>query len=69
MKRTMELMIRVVCEEEGNGDGYNCDGNEGDGQATATRVMVMAKANNNQPATGAIQAGGGWQESINEAIA
>jgi hypothetical protein len=55
-KRTMESMTRVACNKEGNGG------------ATATRVMVTAKANNNQPATGATKAGGGWQESVNEAI-
>jgi hypothetical protein len=31
-------------------------------------VMVTAKVNNNQPATGATKAGGGWQESVDEAI-
>jgi hypothetical protein len=30
--------------------------------------MVTAKVNNNQTATGATKAGGGWQESVNEAI-
>jgi hypothetical protein len=66
-KRTMELMTSVACDEESNGDGYKSDGDKGDGQATVMRVMAMAKANNNQPATGAIKAGGGWRESTNKA--
>jgi hypothetical protein len=49
-------------------------------RATVARAMAMRvadkqwqqgrwqqKANNNQPATGSTKAGGGWQESINEA--
>ncbi len=32
----------MVCNEEGNGDGYKSDGNEGDGRATATRAILMA---------------------------
>ncbi len=63
----MELTTRVACNKEGDGDGYKSDGNKGDRQATATRVMVTAKANNNQPATGATKAGGGWGESIDKA--
>ncbi len=47
MKRMMESMTRVVCNEEGNDDGYKSNGDKGDGQATATRAMVTAKANNN----------------------
>jgi hypothetical protein len=58
---------RVVCNKEGDGDGGKSDGNEGGGQATATRAMVMEKANNNQPATELAKAGGGWQESVDEA--
>ncbi len=34
----------VACDEEGNGDGYKSDGNEGDGQAMGTRAMVTAMA-------------------------
>jgi hypothetical protein len=67
-KRTMELMARVACDKEGDGNGYKSDGDEGDGQVMATRVLVMAKANNNQPATGATKVGGGWQESVDEVI-
>jgi hypothetical protein len=67
-KRTKEMMTRVACNKEGNGNGYKSDGNKGDRQATATRVMVTAKVNNDQPATGATKVGGGWQESVNKAI-
>jgi hypothetical protein len=62
----MELMTRVACNEEGDGNGYKRNGNKGDGQATAMRVMAIAKANNNQQATGATKAGSGWQESIDK---
>jgi hypothetical protein len=58
---------RVACDEEGDGDGGKSNGDEGGGQATATRAMAMDKANNNQPATGLAKAGGGWQESVDEA--
>jgi hypothetical protein len=63
----MALATRVACDEEGDGDGGKSDGNEGVGRATAMRAMAMEKANNNQPATGLTKAGGGWQESVNEA--
>jgi hypothetical protein len=67
MKRMIESMTRVACNKEGNGNGYKSNCEEGDGQAMATRVMATAKANNNQPATRATKAGGGWRESIDEA--
>ncbi len=38
--RAIALATRVVCDEEGNGDGGKSDGNKGGGQATATRAMV-----------------------------
>ncbi len=38
------MVTRVVCDEEGNGDGYKSDGNEGDGRATVTRAMVTVMA-------------------------
>jgi hypothetical protein len=60
-------MTRVGCDEEGNGNCYKSNGDEGDEQATATRVMVMANVNINQTATGATKAGSGWQESIDKA--
>ena len=44
MTRMMMLVTRVACDEEGDGDGYKSDGNEGDGRATATRAMVTAMA-------------------------
>ena len=42
MTRMMMLVTRVACDEEGNGNGYKRDGDEGDGRATATRAMVTA---------------------------
>jgi hypothetical protein len=63
----MASATRVVCNEEGDGDGSKSDGNKGGGQATTTKVMAMEKANNNQPAMGLTKAGGGWQESVDEA--
>ncbi len=36
----MALATRVVCDEEGDGDGGKSDGNEGGGQATATRAIA-----------------------------
>ncbi len=44
MMRRMMLVARVACDEEGDGDGYKSDGDEGDGRATATRAMVTAMA-------------------------
>jgi hypothetical protein len=63
----MASATRVACNKEGNGNGGKSNGDRGGGQATATRVMAMEKANNNQAATGLTKAGGGWQESIDEA--
>jgi hypothetical protein len=31
MTRRMALVTRVACDEEGDGDGYKSDGDEGDG--------------------------------------
>ncbi len=31
MTRMMMLVMRVACDEEGDGDGYKSDGDEGDG--------------------------------------
>ncbi len=31
MTRRMMLVMRVACDEEGDGDGYKSDGDEGDG--------------------------------------
>jgi hypothetical protein len=55
----MASMMRVACDEEGDGDGGKSDGDKGGRQATATRAMATEKANNNQPATGSTKAGGG----------
>jgi hypothetical protein len=56
----MSSMMRVACDEEGDGNGGKSDGNKGCGQAMVTMVMVMEKANNNQPATGSTKVGSGW---------
>jgi hypothetical protein len=58
---------RVACDKEGDGDGGKSNGDEGGGRVTAMRAMAMKKVNNNQPATGLAKAGGGWQESVDEA--
>jgi hypothetical protein len=63
----MASATRVVCDEEGDGNGSKSDGDKGGGRATSTRAMVMEKANNNQPAMGLTKAGGGWRESIYKA--
>jgi hypothetical protein len=44
MTRRMALATRVACDQEGDGDVYKSDCNEGDGRATATRAMVTAMA-------------------------
>jgi hypothetical protein len=31
MTRRMTLVMRVACDEEGDGNGYKIDGDEGDG--------------------------------------
>jgi hypothetical protein len=58
---------RVACDEEGVGNGGKSNDDEGGEQVMAMRAMAIEKANNNQPVTGLTKAGGGWQESINEA--
>jgi hypothetical protein len=40
----MALATRVACDEEGDGDGYKSNGDEGDGRAMATRAIVTAMA-------------------------
>ncbi len=42
MMRRMALATRVACDEEGDGDGYKSNGDEGDGRVTATRAMGTA---------------------------
>jgi hypothetical protein len=44
MTRRMMLATRVACDEEGDGNGYKSDGDEGDERAMPTRAMVMAMA-------------------------
>jgi hypothetical protein len=38
------LAMRVACNEEGDGNGYKSNGNEGDRGATVMRVMGTAMA-------------------------
>ena len=38
----MALAMRVACNEEGNGDNNEGDGDKGGRRASATRAMVMA---------------------------
>ncbi len=38
--RWMAVATRVVCDEEGDGNGSKSDGNKGGGRATATRTMA-----------------------------
>jgi hypothetical protein len=40
----MALAMRVVCDEEGKGDGSKRDGNEGGKQTMVTRAMATAMA-------------------------
>ncbi len=42
MTRRMALATRVACDEEGNGDCYKSNEDEGDGRATATRAVATA---------------------------
>ncbi len=42
MTRRMASATRVACDEEGDGDGYKSDGDEGDRRATTTRAMATA---------------------------
>jgi hypothetical protein len=44
MMRRMMSATRVVCNKEGNGNGYKSNGDKGDGQVMATRAMVTAMA-------------------------
>jgi hypothetical protein len=63
----MVSATKVACDKEGNGNGGKSNGNKDGRQAAAMRAIVMEKVNNNQPATGLAKAGGGSQESVNEA--
>jgi hypothetical protein len=44
MKRAMTLATRVECDEESDGFGGKCDGNEGGRGLIATRVMATVTA-------------------------
>ena len=44
MKRAMALATRVECDEESDGFGGKCDGNEGGRRLMATRVMATVTA-------------------------
>ena len=44
MKRAMALATRVECDEESNGFGGKCDGNEGGRRLMATGAMVTMTA-------------------------
>ncbi len=54
----MALAMRVVCDEEGNGDGSKSNGNEGGRQATAMRAM--ATEGKQQSTSDRIDKGGRW---------
>ena len=58
MTRRMMLVTRVACDEEGDGDGYKSDGNEGGGRATVTRAM--ATEGEQQSTSDGIDKGGWW---------
>ena len=58
MTRRMTLVTRVVCNKEGNGNGYKSDGNEGDRRATATRAMTTE--GEQQSTSDGIDRGGWW---------
>ncbi len=44
MKRAMALVTRVECDEESDGFGGKCDGNEGGRRLMATRAMATVTA-------------------------
>ncbi len=44
MKRAMALATRVECDEESDGFGGKCNGNEGGRQLMATKVMATVTA-------------------------
>jgi hypothetical protein len=54
----MALATRVVCDEEGDGDGYKSDGDEVGRRATVTRVM--AKEGEQQSTSDGTNKGGRW---------
>jgi hypothetical protein len=50
--------MRVVCDKEGDGNGYKSDGNEVGRRATATRAM--ATEGKQQSTSGGTNKGGWW---------
>jgi hypothetical protein len=57
--QAMALAMRLVCDNEGDGNGGKSNGNKGGEQTMATRATATEKVNNNQPAMGSIKADGG----------
>ncbi len=56
--RRIAVAARVMCNEEGDGDGSKSDGNEGGGRATAARAM--ATEGEQQSTSEGIDKGGWW---------
>jgi hypothetical protein len=56
--RAMASATRVVCDEEGNGDGGKSNDDEGGGQASAMRAM--ATEGKQQSTSNGIDKGGRW---------
>ncbi len=54
----MVLVTRVVCDEEGDGDGYKSDGNKVGRRATATKAM--ATEGEQQSTSHGADKGGRW---------
>jgi hypothetical protein len=57
--RAMASATRVVCDEEGDGDGYKSDGDEVGRRVTATRAMVTE--GEQQSTSDGIDKGGRWR--------
>jgi hypothetical protein len=53
------VSTKVVCDEEGEGNGSKSDGNEGGGQATATRAIATEGKQQSLTSNG-IDKGGRW---------
>ena len=58
MTKRMMLVTRVACDEEGDGDGYKSDGDEGGGRATVTRAI--ATEGEQQSTSDGVDKGGRW---------
>ncbi len=59
MTRRMAVVTRVVCNEEGDGNGGKSDGDEGGGRAMAMRAM--ATEGEQQSTSNGIDKGGRWR--------